>query len=447
MLESIGRTGKVCAFWIVCSMALVSGAGARGISLREAEQMALERNPQIAGAKASLDSARAGITRARATILPSLAATAGYTWNAELPVVVMPAPVGAVSIGEKHNYSLALTARQPVFLGFAGVTGVRMAETALQSSQLRLDATTQTVIASVREAYLAAVLSRMLVTVNEQAVAQAESSLALVQRRADVGSASRFDLLRARVQLATLRPNLTSARSNRDLADGRLRLAIGVGERDAITPSDTLAVFASEWAKVPLDSLRRIAREQRTEIRQLDIGEQISNDAVTLSRSAYYPTVAAFATSQWEAQRPSLSVSSGDFRRVSMLGLQLNWTFWDSWKTPATVQMARVGVRQLNLFRQLATDGISLEVEAAFHGLHEAELNLATGLETVNQAAEALRLASVMYSEGGNTQLDVISAQLALTSARTQYAQALYNYHVAHIRMEKALGLTRVSQD
>jgi len=53
----------------------------------------------------------------------------------------------------------------------------------------------------------------------------------------------------------------------------------------------------------------------------------------------------------------------------------------------------------------------------------------------------------VMYSEGGNTQLDVISAQLALTSARTQYAQALYNYHVAHIRMEKALGLTRVSQD
>jgi outer membrane protein TolC len=424
---------------------LISGisqaVAARPVTLREAERMAMERNPQIAAARASLDSANAGITRARANILPTVAATANYAQNLELPVMVLPAPIGTRTIGEKNDYQLALTAQQPLFLGFAGITGLRMAETGLTMTELRLDATTQSVLAAVREAYLGAVLTRMLVKVNEEAVAQADSSLALVQRRAAVGSASRFDLLRARVQASTLRPTLTSARSSRDLAEAQFRMVIGVGERDNLSPVDTLAAFVSPWAGVPLDSLRRIAVARRSELKQLDLGDRVANYSIKLTRSTYYPLLTAFGRAQWHAQTPSVSVRSSDFERSTSVGLQLSWTLWDSWKTPSNVQMARVGVRQLSFHRQLTGDGISLEVEGAYHRLHEAELNLTTGLETVNQAAEALRLANVIYGEGGNTQLDVISSQLALTGTRTQYAQALYNYRVAHTRMEKALGL------
>lgn len=426
---------------VVAVGAASATAAGRPLTLREAEQLALDRQPQLAIAKASVDSARAGVRKARATILPSASLSGGYTNNVELPVFVLPPPIGSRSIGETHNYQLALNAQQPLFLGFAGVTGLDLAKTNESSVALELEQTTQTVLTGVREAYLGAVLARSLVKVQEEAVAQAESSLALVQRRYDVGTASGFDLLRARVQLATVKPNLVTARSNRDLADAQLRLAIGLDPSESAEPADTLRAFVSMWADVPLDSLVEIAYARRPDVRQIAYVERIARDAVRLSRSAYYPMLFLVGRTQWQAQTPTVSVNTSDFVRSTSVGVQLNWTLWDSWKTPASVQAAKVGVRQVSYFRQLLRDGISVEVESAYHRLHEAAVNLASGEETVAQAAEALRLSRVMYAQGSSTQLDVINAQVSLTQARTQYAGALYEYHIAHTRMEKALGL------
>jgi outer membrane protein TolC len=57
------------------------------------------------------------------------------------------------------------------------------------------------------------------------------------------------------------------------------------------------------------------------------------------------------------------------------------------------------------------------------------------------EAEEALRLAQARYAAGTGTQLDVLSAQTALTEARSIHVQALRDCVVAQARWERAVGL------
>ncbi len=87
-----------------------------------------------------------------------------------------------------------------------------------------------------------------------------------------------------------------------------------------------------------------------------------------------------------------------------------------------------------------ARDGINAEVEVAYNNFLEGKERFLSAQETVKMAKEALRLANLMYEEGANTQLDVMSAQLALNRARLAYASSLYDYQVARYQLYKAVG-------
>jgi len=314
-----------------------------------------------------------------------------------------------------------------------------LAHTQLASARQELQKVRQEVLLELRETYLGAVLARTLAAAQREAVAQAESSLAQVQRRHAVGQVSGFDLLRAQVQLANTRPQLVGAESGQRLADARLALVLGMDGDETPVPVDTLAEFVSRWQDWSLDDLVRLALDRRPDLAVSAAAQQAAAHGVRLARSAYYPTLVLFGTTLWQGQSEHGLPERRP--RSTMAGLQLSWSLWDSWGTPAATRQAQVGLRQAEVAAGLTRQAARLEVQAAYEALHAAAANRASQQETVAQALEALRLARVMYDEGSATQLDVLNAQLALTASRTQYASQLHDYHVAHARLEKALGL------
>jgi outer membrane protein len=60
--------------------------------------------------------------------------------------------------------------------------------------------------------------------------------------------------------------------------------------------------------------------------------------------------------------------------------------------------------------------------------------------ETVAEAAEAFRLATLRFSRGLATQLEVSDAQLALTTAQTTEARARYDLYLAAAALVRAAG-------
>jgi outer membrane protein TolC len=84
---------------------------------------------------------------------------------------------------------------------------------------------------------------------------------------------------------------------------------------------------------------------------------------------------------------------------------------------------------------------IELEVRTAYSTFTEANEVLKSQEKVQEQAEEALRLAAARSEAGTGTQLDVLSAQTALTEARTTLVQAQYELSVARARLERAIGL------
>ena len=73
--------------------------------------------------------------------------------------------------------------------------------------------------------------------------------------------------------------------------------------------------------------------------------------------------------------------------------------------------------------------------------MQEAEKRIDTTKVAVVQAEEDYKIAQVRYSAGVGTNLDVMDSQVALTQAKTNYIQALYDYNTSKAKLEKAMGI------
>jgi outer membrane protein len=61
--------------------------------------------------------------------------------------------------------------------------------------------------------------------------------------------------------------------------------------------------------------------------------------------------------------------------------------------------------------------------------------------KNVEQAEESVRIAELNFAEGLITTLDVGTAQAALTQAKVNYTQALYDYVMSLAQLDKAMGV------
>jgi outer membrane protein TolC len=92
-----------------------------------------------------------------------------------------------------------------------------------------------------------------------------------------------------------------------------------------------------------------------------------------------------------------------------------------------------VGEKQLK-------DGVELEVRQAYLGLVESSEIIRSSEENVSQARRSVEIAEEQFASGYVTSLDVMSTQLALTTAKSNYIQALHDYALAVAKLDKAVG-------
>ena len=83
---------------------------------------------------------------------------------------------------------------------------------------------------------------------------------------------------------------------------------------------------------------------------------------------------------------------------------------------------------------------VELDVRTAWSDLRTAAAVLEAQRQNLAKAEKALTLAEARYKEGATPEVAVLSAQTALTSARSTYFQALRDYSVARARMQHATG-------
>jgi outer membrane protein TolC len=393
---------------------------------------ALDNNFSIRQAKERIRQQEGVILEVRSAQIPNVTGSGGYQRSA---VAVGPT-------GEDRYWSFNVTARQTLYSGGGVSASVRGQQLTLDAAVLTLQAVINDALLDVRTRFYTVLVSREKIKVQEQNVELLQRQLQDVKNRYEAGTVSNFEVLRAEVSLANAQVPLITARNDYRLAIEELRSALGFAtatESNVTKIPEFVGTLEFAPASFDLRSALTAAREQRPDLLRLRKLETAAEEGVLVRRAGYLPNVSLFGAYDWKKGAGSNSFP-GD-RDGWTVGLQSSWSIFDGRATAGRVAQARSFVEQAKLAVSEAQLLVDVDVRRAVSTFQQATELAAASKKVVEQADEAVRLANARYSAGTATQLDVLSSQVDLTTARLNQLQAYYNYNVAVATTRKAMGL------
>ena len=400
--------------------------------LKTAIRFALENNFSIQQARERIRQQEGVLIEVSAREIPAVAATALYQRND--PEISSSFP------SSNQSWQIALTASQVIYAGGGVRSAVKGTKLTREAAVLELQAVINDALLQVRTSYYSVLLAREQIKVQESNLELLQQQLKTATERYDAGTVSSFEKLRAEVSVANAKVPLITARNNYRLALEALRLALGF-----TTPqSESLRkepVFTGTLDFTPVQFDRQAAleaaRAKRPDLERIVRLAEAREEGVTTARSAFYPNVAAFGG--W-ALRKGPTSNFGDSLNGWTVGVQSQWAIFDGRATQGRVAQAKSLLVQTQLTLTEARLAVDVEVSRAHSQWQQATELAEASARVVEQATEAVRLANARYSAGTGTQLEVLAAQVDLTTARTNQIQAYYSYNVAAATLRKAMG-------
>lgn len=404
------------------------------LTLDDALTYSLAHNPQLRVVKEQLREQQGVLVQTTAKMLPSIVAEAQ---GAEYQYADLPTAGGSTA-GGKKNWSADVTLTQTLFNGGGVLNNARSSLANAQAAKARVTSAIESTVFTLKQAFYSVLVGRQIIGVHEENLQVLEEQLKNVQARKQAGVASEFEVLQAQVAVANERPQLIRARNDYRVAAEALRAVLGAPSAESLAPENVQGELKPEELNVQLEALLESAELHRADILASKKDAQAASLSAWAAGADYLPKVSAFAGYDWN--KNALTTDLGTYEDGWAVGVKATWTLFNGFEREGKVYSALARRRQA-LARELQTHlGVSVEVRQAFSAFEQAKEILISAQTVVDQARESLRMAKARYAAGSSTQLDVLSAQSALSQARLTLLQAQLDDIVAVARLEQATG-------
>jgi outer membrane protein TolC len=399
--------------------------------------LALRRNTDILKAQQEIKRLHGLIVEVRAEALPQVALVgAVQTEDNELANGQFGGFAGAPN-RQQSFWNAGIQVNQLLYNGGAVNAALDIARLSESNAFHQLDATIDATVFLIREAYYNVLVTRSLISVREATVKLLQEELQNQERRLNAGTVTRFNVLRAEVELANAQPPLIRARNLYKISLVNLAklLAIDYDAAQLEPPFKVIGELSYRPTNFKLEEVLRAAASRRPEIQLANQQIAIQRRQLTIDRSGLLPRVSAFAgydvisdrnKSNFDATNPGWSV-----------GLQGNWNIFDGFRVAGKLEQTKANIEIAKLDADQTQRDIDAEARQAYYDFVEARELILSQQKNVEQAVEALRLANSRFDVGAATQLDVLNANVALTDARTNELEARYDYNIAVSRVER----------
>ena len=272
-------------------------------------------------------------------------------------------------------------------------------------------------------------------TLCQESVDRLQAHLDNVIAQYNVGIVARADVLRSEVELANAKQDLISAENGYDVAEATLNNIIG-------TPLNTTLKLKDSLQYEPYENdmayCLAYSEQHRPELKQAEYAIDSAEAALVVARSGHMPKVYANASNNWGGNG---SDWPGDDDENWSVGVTASMNVFDSGVTWSKIHAAQENLAKAKESQRQIKDNVELEVRTDYLNLREAEKRITTTQVAVASAEEDYHIAVVRYQAGVGTNIDVMDAQEALTQAKTNYYQALYNYNTSKAALNTSMGV------
>ena len=167
--------------------------------------------------------------------------------------------------------------------------------------------------------------------------------------------------------------------------------------------------------------------------------EQLKKTLV-MQKFDYLPTLSLTGLYQWSAMNNDFKFKNYRWNPYSMIGITLSVPIFSGGSKFYKVKQTKVSIDQLNLQRDDTKRNLQLAVKQYIDNMNTCIKKFDAAQKGVEQAERGYMISQKRYDTGAGTWLEMNDAELALTQARLNFNQSIYDYMVAKADLEKVLG-------
>lgn len=424
------------ALSVLCSQSVF--AATLELDLEETIQRALLTNPSVKIAEYNRKAAKADYSAAKSSRGISISLShesgrGGYADNHILRDAAGRILSNDKQIGNTHSNSI--TASLPIFTGGELQGQIGQAKANYRSMLSAEEQAYNEMKETATTGYFNMLNATNMKALRQESVDRLQAHLDNVIAQYNVGIVARADVLRSEVELANAQQNYITASNQYDVAEATLNNIIG-------TPLGTTLLLKDRLQYEPYENdmayCLAYSEQHRPELKQAEYAIDSAEAALVVARSGHMPKVYANASNNWGGNG---SDWPGDDDENWSVGVTASMNIFDSGVTWSKIHAAQENLAKAKETQRQIKDAVELEVRTDYLNMREAEKRISTTQVAVASAEEDYHIAVVRYQAGVGTNIDVMDAQEALTQAKTNYYQALYNYNTSKAALNTSMGV------
>lgn len=442
---------------------LVSGSVfAKVLTLDDCIELALKKNQDVISARNQEKTAKAGVWQAFGAFLPSVTlsgsasqthterysyADTGFAFGlTSFDTLIVPPDTLLIAPfetqfeagGVSKSYSVGMSAGLTVFNGGQNIFNYLGAKAGRRYYSYQVEASEQGLIYTVKVYYFAYLKSLDKREISREAVKRGEEQYKLAKSKYEVGSASKSDVLKAKVQYGNDKLGLIAAENSVKIARANLAYLIGL---DVNADVEFSAEFeGKEYDGTELDAFKYgmanhpglLASENYLMATKYDVRSAFGR---------YLPTLTVDLNKNWSNSSWS---KLKDFRSQDgqwTLSTRLSLPIFQNFSRKRAMSSAKAAYNNAQAQHYYTRNNIALGIKQAYLEITRVKEALNVAGENVLAAEEDMSLVREKYNLGAATILELLDAQVSLITAQTSQIEAEFDYHLAVAELENAMGV------
>ena len=423
------------------------------LTLAQAVQIALRKNPQLQSAADATDAAAARVGQSKAAWYPRVDFSEGFTRgnnpvyvfgtlltqrrftaaNFDLARLNTPAPL--------DNFQTRFDGQMLLFDSGQRRFAVRGAKDARTAADFAKEQARQDLILRVVRAYYGVIVAKEEEAASGEALRAAQANQQKTENLQKAGLVVDSDLLSAKVFSAQMKDREIRAKNGVELARLELARELGMPPGPAPDVSAELKEPAAEDQKNGED-WEKTALEERPALQAAKLAGEAAKNAKKSAKAEFGPKLGAFA----DYERDGLSFA-GNGGTNWTAGARLEFNLFEGGAQKARLAEAQANENKAKHDQEWLQSGVLLEVRQAHLGMSAAAQRAAAARGSAELAKESLRILQNRYEAGLTTITELLRAQSAQLDARTAYLSAVHDWRVAEAELEHAAGTLKPDAD
>lgn len=300
------------------------------------------------------------------------------------------------------------------------------------SSKIQIENTISQLIIT----YYDVVRQKQLIKGLEENLVISEERLKIAQKKFDIGSGSKLEVLQAKVDKNAQTSGLFRQRTLLSELKANLNQLMA---RGAKVEFDLEGEIPNEF-KLKYEEMKNNMEKNNSSLQLLKSNISLNDQLIRESRSQLFPKLNfnanyLFARSQNQAGFALLNQNFG-----LNLGFTASWTIFNGFNTSTQIKNARLQIDNANYEYNNSKQLLNLQLHLLFKRYQDDAKLLELEEENVNLAKEAVNIALERFRIGSSNSIELKEIQRSYEEALTRLAQARYNAKVSEVQLMKLNG-------